>query len=97
MKSPVDTGRFRANWGCTVGTPYVGTVDVYDESGRGTAVLAAKVVSGWNGRASIMLVNNLVYSLPLEYGHSQQAPFGMVRSTIDEMGGVAQGVANGSV
>ena len=30
------------------------------------------------------LVNNLPYAVPLEYGHSSQAPAGMVRVTIAE-------------
>jgi len=96
LRSPVDTGRFRANWGCSVGSPWAGTVNVYDEDGRGTVALAASTVNGWNGQGSIFLTNNLPYSLRLEYSAwSAQAPAGMVRVTVAEMGGVAAQVAKG--
>lgn len=41
----------------------------------------------------IYLVNNLVYALALEYGHSKQAPQGMVRLTIVEFQGVVDAAA----
>ncbi|MEI6207299.1 MAG: hypothetical protein WCP20_10985 [Desulfuromonadales bacterium] len=92
LKSPVDTGRFRANWGCSVGTPYAGyDVNAFDKSGSGSMAKAMQVVNGWKARINISLVNNLPYSLPLEYGHSKQAPSGMVRLTLTEMGGIATG------
>ena len=93
-RSPVDTGRFRANWGVTVGSPWTGTVDVYDQDGRGTAKLAQDQVVKWNAQGSIFLSNNLVYALPLEYGHSGQAPSGMVRVTVAEIQAWAQSAEN---
>lgn len=84
-KSPVDTGRFRANWGCQVGSPYAGTSDSFDKAGGATIGKAVTVTAGWNGKGSIYLVNNLSYSIPLEMGHSKQAPSGMVRITVAEM------------
>ena len=94
LRSPVDTGRFRANWGCRVGSPYTGTVDVYDEDGRGTVVLANGVVLQWNAQGLITLCNNLPYSGPLEYGSSDQAPGGMVRVTAAEIMAWAQSASN---
>lgn len=91
-KSPVDTGRFRANWGVMVGSPYAGVTDVTDKAGAATAAAMMAAVKGWNGQGSVYLCNNLPYSIPLEYGHSKQAPGGMVRVTIAEMGGVAASV-----
>lgn len=42
----------------------------------------------------IYLVNNLAYSRALEYGHSKQAPSGMVRTTVQEFGAVAAQAVN---
>lgn len=95
LRSPVDTGRFRANWGVQVGSPWTGTVDVYDKDGRGTVQLAANGVQGWNANGSIVLSNSLSYAMPLEYlAHSSQAPQGMVRVTCAEMQAWAQSAEN---
>lgn len=92
-KSPVDTGRFRANWGCQVGSPYSGTSESFDKSGAQAIGKSVMVTAGWNGKGSIYLVNNLSYSIPLEMGHSKQAPAGMVRLTVAEMqNGAAEAV-----
>ncbi|MDA8114991.1 MAG: HK97 gp10 family phage protein [Acidithiobacillus sp.] len=94
MRSPVDTGRFRANWGVSVGSPYAGVdINSFDPDGSVTAAKAMQAVQAWNGQGDIFLCNNLPYSIVLEFGHSGQAPQGMVRLTITEMGGVAQQVA----
>lgn len=93
MKSPVDTGRFRANWGCSIGQPYIGTSDATDKNGGAAMTNAGTTVTGWNAQGSAFLCNNLPYSLALEYGSSKQAPGGMVRTTVTEMGGVATSIA----
>lgn len=95
LRSPVDTGRFRANWGVMVGSPYVGVTDAVDKTGAATAAATMAAIKGWNGQGTIYMCNNLPYSIVLEYGHSKQAPGGMVRVTIAEMGGVAVQVAKG--
>ena len=84
-KSPVDTGRFRANWGCQVGSPYAGVSDSVDKSGGTTTAKVMGDVTAWNGIGSMFICNNLPYSIALEYGHSKQAPGGMVRLTIAEL------------
>lgn len=95
-KSPVDTGRFRANWGVKIGSPYAGQVEAFDRDGARTISKLTVDVAAWNAQGSIYLCNNLAYSIPLEYGHSKvQAPAGMVRVTVAEMGGVAAQVARG--
>jgi len=87
LRTPVDTGRARANWGVAIGTP--GTtydITLADKSGQATLAKAADGTMGWNCRGSIFLTNNLPYIGALEYGHSQvQAPNGMVRVTMEEM------------
>ena len=91
LKSPVDTGRFRANWGVTIGQPRTGVTNATDKSGSSTQAAMVAGVTGWNGDKSIFMVNNLPYSIALEYGHSKQAPGGMVRTTMAEMGAVVKG------
>lgn len=101
MRSPVDTGRFRANWGVKIGSPFAGindtardTTPVMSREGPTSAQVAWDAAE-WNAKKTIYLCNNLSYSTALEYGHSQiQAPGGMVRVSIAEMqGGVAEQVA----
>jgi Bacteriophage HK97-gp10, putative tail-component len=95
-KSPVDTGRFRANWGCSIGSPYVGTYDITDKDGNATKVKIMQIIAKWDGTDSIYLCNSLPYSLKLEFGSSKQAPGGMVRLTIAEMqNGAAEQAAKG--
>lgn len=77
--SPVDTGRFRANWQHNTGTPASGPVESLDLSGAATlAKLNASVAPVKAGNIEY-LTNNLPYAIPLEYGYSDQAPGGMVR------------------
>lgn len=84
LKSPVDTGRFRANW--TVGTAGIGkTTTATDKSGSATiSTGTAKIMQVRLGQ-SIWLSNSLPYARRLEYGWSRtKAPNGMVRVTIAE-------------
>jgi hypothetical protein len=92
-KSPVDTGRFRANWNVAIGSPDLSTNENTDDSPRGEpsvqkmqkTVLGSKFLD-----QSIFLTNNLPYANVLEEGRidgvsgSVQAPQGMVRISIVE-------------
>ncbi|OGU11553.1 MAG: hypothetical protein A2075_23380 [Geobacteraceae bacterium GWC2_58_44] len=90
LKTPVLTGRLRANWGVQVGSPWTGTVDGVDESGGPTIAAAQGKVLPWNCRGSIFLNNNLPYAGAIEYGHSKQHPAGMVRVTLEEFPHIVQ-------
>ncbi len=80
--SPVDTGRFKGNWQFTIGSPSNQSLDTADKAGHETiATLVAQVSSLEAGKIAY-IVNNLVYGVPLEYGHSAQAPAGMVQITL---------------
>lgn len=83
-KSPVDTGRFRANWNIAFGHIDVLTTTGTDKSGGGTVERARVLLNGWQVDQDIYLTNSLPYAIPLEYGHSDQAPNGMVRLTVTE-------------
>lgn len=79
--SPVDTGRFRGNWQFSIGAPAGGTLDALDPTGeQATARLVGDSIE-FRAGTTAFIVNNLPYAIPLEYGHSDQAPGGMVRIT----------------
>lgn len=84
LKSPVDTGRFRANWTFAAGAVPGGTSAALDQDGRTTlSRLVAQIgVSPVGGLT--YLANNLPYAVRLENGYSDQAPQGMVRLTAME-------------
>lgn len=75
-RSPVDTGRFHANWVAGLGVPVRETVESTDqERGRQEAQRAARLDLG----GTIYFTNSLPYAIRLENGWSQQAPSGMVK------------------
>ena len=93
-KSPVDTGRFRANWNCSIGSPNLSTSESTDQSARGepsVSKMTGQVLNFDMSDRSVFLTNNLPYAETLEYGRdngkpgSIQAPNGMVRISIIEM------------
>ena len=82
-RSPVDTGRFRANW--QVGIDAVGKrTDDVDKAGNATIAQGAGQIGQTALGDSIWISNSLPYASRLEYGYSKQAPLGMVRVTIAE-------------
>jgi hypothetical protein len=80
--SPVDTGRFRGNWQFSIDIPASGTLTDVDPKGTDAS---ARIEAGsilFKAGETAYIVNNLPYAIPLEYGHSDQAPGGMVRVTL---------------
>ena len=78
LASPVDTGRFRANWQASNERPASGEVN-------GFADPVNKVATYINGAPfanEFTLANNLPYAYKLEFGYSNQAPQGMVRINV---------------
>lgn len=94
MRSPVDTGRFRGNW--NVGINRVNT-RVFEPSegpqqqsgaqatAGDLAVSGALDVNKATITDKIYITNNLPYAIPLEYGHSKQAPAGVLSVTFEEL------------
>lgn len=75
-------GRFRGNWQFSIDSPATEELDRIDRLGNSTiAELLGQVQSLTIGQTAY-IVNNLPYAIPLEYGHSTQAPAGMVRVTL---------------
>lgn len=96
LKTPVDTGRARANWNVSINTP-----DTSTNEGATSAQVAAKQNEGRQviARADFMdgddlyVTNGLPYIKALEDGHSQQAPKGMVKLTARELKSLAEKIA----
>ena len=85
-RTPVDTGRAKANnQVCLHSIPHTSVMDV-DKSGNATIMKGQTVMSRFNLGDTVFIYNNLEYIIALEYGHSrQQAPNGMFRITFEEV------------
>lgn len=79
--SPVDTGRFRGNWQMTIDAPASASLDNYDKEGHDTIARLVSDAQPLTFGQTAYIVNNLIYAISLEYGHSRQALTGMVRIT----------------
>lgn len=75
-------GRFRGNWQFSIGVPAEGELDQVDPAGGVTLAKLRLQVEQLTIGQTAYIVNNLPYAVPLEYGHSKQAPGGMVRITL---------------
>lgn len=85
--TPVDTGRARGNWQCTIGAPFIG------EDDTGSVMKAQNAIPRRSGSV-VYLTNNVPYIGRLEYdGHSRQAPAGMVRVSVTLFEGVLNGIS----
>lgn len=82
--SPVLTGRFKANWQLTKDRPANHSLDAYDDEGSETIAKLRAMAETLELGDLAYIANCLIYSIPLEYGHSQKAPGGMVRITVEQ-------------
>lgn len=73
--TPKDTGRAQANWFVSEGKRRTDTTESVVPEARPKL----------KGETVIFISNSLPYIIPLEYGHSKQAPAGMVRKAIAEV------------
>lgn len=95
-RTPVDTGRARGNWQTSVGAPVDGVLYVDDKSGGGAIARGDNATDGLKPFTTVWIANNLPYIEPLENGHSQQAPAGMVGVTLAELAaGLNEAAAGG--
>ena len=82
VKSPVKTGRFKANWMTGIG----GADETTTESTVDDAVMrGAIVLSAYRDLKQIHISNNLPYAAALEHGHSMQAPLGVAEISVEEI------------
>lgn len=84
-KTPVDTGRARANWQFGDGAMISGTLDETDKTGDPTKDRLEEEILRSRVGGVTYIQNNLPYALRLEYGWSKQAPSGMVRTSMAEV------------
>jgi hypothetical protein len=84
LKTPVDTGRARANWQCAIGEVPQSSLLLNDKEGTATVDRVTAEAMKLKVGDTIYLINNVVYILALEHGHSKQAPAGMVEITVRE-------------
>lgn len=87
LATPVDTGRARANWQASLGVPASGTVPAGSRRGSEAVQQAEAVIATYQGGpgTAIFLTNNLPYIVPLNNGHSQQAPAGFVERSLAQV------------
>lgn len=85
LKSPVDTGRFRANWTTELGSWTAQVTDATDKGGSQAINAGQRVIGGASPYQVIYLSNSLPYANRLENGWSNQAPGGMVAITVAEI------------
>lgn len=87
LKTPVDTGRARASWGVGLNRvdPAV-SITLVDKDGHQTIAKGMASINQWELGDDVVIASNLPYIGMLEYGHSRQAPLGMVRTSIAEFG-----------
>lgn len=86
-RTPVKTGRARANWQVTRGGfSNAGPFKKTDKDGDETIAKAWRVVNRMRAYESCYFTNNVPYIERLEEGWSKQAPPGyMVRQTLEEL------------
>lgn len=79
-------GRFRGNWQVSFDLAKTGTLERIDSSGNDSKGDGIGVIQGFTTQVgTIWMMNNLPYSQRLEYGHSSQAPAGVVRISVLEV------------
>ncbi|ASM07355.1 hypothetical protein [Serratia marcescens] len=75
-------GRFRGNWQVGLEAAPQGETGQADKSGGKTLAAGTLVIERFRvGMQAVYFTNNVPYAYPLEFGHSTQAPGGMVRIT----------------
>lgn len=94
MMTPVDTGHARSNY--FWGVQRVTTIDpTRSKNGAPSLARSAGFASGVKAGGTVYLTNNLPYIMPLEFGHSKQAPAGMARITVARFQGMVDAITKG--
>lgn len=93
-KTPVDTGRLKGSWLPAIGSVPSGDPNTPDKSGAVSIARVAATTLKAKAGDIIYMISQLPYSRRIEYGHSKQAPGGMVRTSIAEFSSVVDKAAN---
>jgi len=90
--TPVDTGRAKGNWQCTIGSAAMSEITRNDGSKKDSlsgSIAYEEVIKTVPPAGNVVwLANNVPYIRKLEYGSSNQAPGGMVRVSMDRFGAI---------
>lgn len=89
LRTPVDTGRAKGNWQIGNDMPTV-SLNRLDPTGSAAIAEAIAFAQTLTLEDVTWIINNLVYIRSLEYGHSSQAPDGMVGVTAAEVHLIAE-------
>lgn len=72
-------GRFKSNWQVGIGTLNTTVDEAINASGRNGLARAQSQLARYELGHTIYIGNNLPYAKKLEFGHSKQAPAGVIR------------------
>jgi len=75
-------GSLRGNWNASIRTPDRSRDSQPDKSGNETIARMGAAVASYQSGQTLYLTNTLPYADKVEFGHSTQAPHGMVRKNI---------------
>lgn len=79
----VDTGALKANWHITFDRPDTDQfIGEFDKEGSTVIAQMVAAMNDFTPGQTVYILNNLPYAIPIEFGHSQKSPAGMVRITI---------------
>lgn len=81
--TPIDYSFARRSWRFGIDRPVAGPVMPEREGDIGPAPLDLGKVTDLNLASAAYLTSDCAYMGELEYGHSQQAPNGMIRTTLN--------------
>jgi hypothetical protein len=84
-RTPVKTGFARGNWQVSGGSPPMNTVDRYDKTGDSTIRAGKNRINKLDPYGKSFISNLVPYIHKLENGASDQAPSGMVETTLSEV------------
>jgi len=86
--SPVDTGQFKANWRVSLNATTRASIKSFDKGGQSTISAGLEVIGRAKPTDRVYIGNNLPYARRIEYGWSQQAPYGVVRVQVARLQGI---------
>jgi hypothetical protein len=84
IRTPVDQGYARGGWGVRINGIPADVKNNADKTGQRTIESANAEISKAKIGDSIFIVNGVEYIGPLENGHSDQRPNGMLKVTVTE-------------
>lgn len=84
--SPVKTGRFRGNWQLGLDLKPTSEIPMPEAKDRDPFIEGLGAIAPLRFGQTVWITNNVPYAIPLEEGHSKQAPVGMVKVTLARIG-----------